>query len=66
MGESGMFRNSSFGTPAIYEKLLKTALNEPERLQEITYLMNMITDESIIPEEFREIYEMFRKTLRLK
>lgn len=66
MGESGMFRNSSFGTPAIYEKLLKTALNEPERLQEITYLMNMITDESIIPEEFREIYEMFRKILRLK
>lgn len=64
MGESGMFRNSSFGTPAIYEKLLKTALNEPERLQEITYLMNMITDESIVPEEFREMYEMFRKTLR--
>lgn len=66
MGESGIFRNSNLGTQALYEKLLKTSLNEPDKLKEITYILNMITDETIIPEGFRELYEMFKKTLRIR
>lgn len=52
--------------PALYEKMLKTALEEPERLKEIDYLLKMITDTEIIPDEFRELYETFKTTLRLK
>lgn len=52
--------------PALYEKMLKTALEEPERLKEIDYLLKMITDKEIIPDEFRELYETFKLTLRLK
>jgi hypothetical protein len=46
--------------------MLKTALEEPERLSEIGYLLQMITQKDIIPDEFRELYETFKKTLRLK
>nr|WP_291234800.1 phospholipase D family protein [Frisingicoccus sp.] len=52
--------------PALYEKMLKTALEEPERLKEIDYLLKMITNTDIIPDEFRELYETFKTTLRLK
>lgn len=52
--------------PALYEKMLKTALEEPARLKEIDYLLKMITDAEIIPDEFRELYEIFKTTLRLK
>ena len=52
--------------PALYEKMLKTALEEPARLKEIDYLLKMITDAEIIPDEFRELYETFKTTLRLK
>lgn len=52
--------------PALYEKMLKTALEEPERLKEIDYLLRMITDTEIIPDEFRELYGIFKTTLKLK
>ena len=54
------------GFEFLYEKMLKTALEEPERLSEIGYLLQMITQKDIIPDEFRELYETFKKTLRLK
>ena len=52
--------------PALYEKMLKTALEEPEKIGEIGYLLQMITKEDIVPDEFRELYATFKKTLRLK
>ena len=52
--------------PALYEKMLKTALDDPSRLKEIGYLLTMITDDGIIPEEFRELYETFKRTLKIK
>ena len=72
MLEDNNLRKSGFsGTeiqrmPALYEKMLKTALEEPARLKEIDYLLKMITDAEIIPDEFRELYETFKTTLRLK
>ena len=52
--------------PALYEKMLKTALEEPERIGEIGYLLQMITKEDIVPDEFRELYATFKRTLKLK
>ena len=42
--------------PAIYEKMLKTAATDPKKLDDIQRLMDMISDEKIIPNEFRELY----------
>ena len=66
MGQSGFLGTTSERLPALYEKMLKTALEEPERLTEIDYLLKMIQDKEIIPDEFRKLYETFRTTLRLK
>ena len=66
LGSSGLWSSESGRMPALYEKMLKTALEEPERLKEIEYLLRMIEDKEIIPDEFRELYETFRTTLRLK
>ena len=54
------------GLPAIYEKMLKTAYTDPERLKEIRLVMDRISDTDIIPDEFVKMYETFAKTLRLK
>lgn len=52
--------------PAIYEKMLKTAYTEPERLKEIQHVMGRISDSDIIPDEFVKLYETFAKTLKLR
>ena len=65
LGSSGLWSGESGRMPALYEKMLKTALEDPERLKEIEYLLRMIEDKEIIPDEFREIYETFRSTLHL-
>ncbi|NLM21235.1 MAG: hypothetical protein GX207_05750 [Peptococcaceae bacterium] len=65
INESGFFRKSEDIGLAIYEKMLKTSLDEPERLNDISYIMDLISDREIIPDEFCGMYEMFRKTLRL-
>lgn len=54
------------GLPAIYEKMLKTAYTDPERLKEIRLVMDRISDTDIIPDEFVKMYETFAKTLKLK
>lgn len=66
MGESGFFCNSSDAMPALYEKMLKTSVDEPERIKDIGYLLKMVTDNEIIPDEFRELYETFCTTLKIR
>lgn len=60
------WRKTSEELPALYEKMLKTALEEPERMTEIGQLLRMITENDIVPNEFRELYAAFKKILRLK
>lgn len=66
MGESGFFANSSDAMPALYEKMLKTSVEEPERIKDIGYVLKMVTDKDIIPDEFRELYETFCNTLKIR
>lgn len=66
MGESGFFANSSDAMPALYEKMLKTSVEEPERIKDIGYVLKMVTDKAIIPDEFRELYETFCNTLKIR
>ena len=60
------WQSTSAEVPALYEKMLKIALEEPERMTEIGKLMRMITENSIVPDEFRELYAVFKKTLNLR
>ena len=66
MEESGFFCNSSDAMPALYEKMLKTSVEEPERIKDIGYILKMVTDNEIIPDEFRELYETFCNTLKIR
>ena len=66
LASNGSWSNGHESLPALYEKMLKTALEEPEKIGEIGYLLQMITKEDIVPGEFRELYATFKKTLRLK
>ncbi|WP_432366474.1 hypothetical protein [Blautia luti] len=43
MGESGFFANSSDAMPALYEKMLKTSVEGPERIKDIGYVLKMVS-----------------------
>ncbi|SHJ23070.1 phospholipase D family protein [Pseudobutyrivibrio xylanivorans] len=64
-GEFGEWEQNS-AMPAVYEKMLKTSVSDPERLGEIQYITKAIEEEEIIPPEFREMYEVFCNTLGIK
>ena len=64
--ESGMFRKKSGIMPAIYEKMLRVAVTEPEKIKDIGYVLKMVNDSEIIPDEFRRLYETFCSTLKLR
>jgi len=66
MKTSGIDRSDANLMPAIYEKMLRTALTDKEKISEINYVLNMIENKNIIPDEFRETYETFKRTLKLK
>ena len=51
--------------PAVYEKMLKASLSDPDRIGEIKYVTQIIEDREIIPDEFREMYQVFCETLGL-
>lgn len=52
--------------PAVYEKMLKVSVSDPDRLGEIQYITDAIDEEDIIPPEFREMYAVFCNTLGIK
>ncbi len=50
--------------PALYEKMLQTAAMSPEKFKGIEYLMKTISDDGIIPENFKKLYETFKKAVK--
>jgi hypothetical protein len=66
--ETHAIRNSGFlngqiiqGLPSLYERMLMTAATDPQRFAEIDYIMKMVTNDDIIPEDFLQLYRTFRK-----
>ena len=51
---------------AVYEKMLRTAVTDPARLEEIQLITRAVEEEEIIPQEFRDMYSVFCDTLRIK
>ena len=63
---NGIDWKSTNAMPALYEKMLKTSLNDPDRLGDIKYITQLVEEEDIIPIEFREMYQVFCDTLKIK
>ena len=49
--------------PALYEKMLQTAANDPQKFNEIEYLMKAVAKDGVVPEYFEKTYQMFRKAV---
>ena len=56
---------TTYRLPALYEKMLQTAATDPEKFKGIDYLIRAISDDGIIPDEFRKLYETFKKAVNL-
>ncbi|MEQ3183819.1 phospholipase D family protein [Ruthenibacterium lactatiformans] len=53
-----------YHVPALYEKMLQTAAVNPEKFKGIEYLMKTISEDGIIPEDFKRLYETFKKAVK--
>lgn len=51
--------------PALYEKMLQTAATAPERFEKIDYLIKAISADDVIPEQFEELYNTFKKAVKM-
>ncbi len=60
MTNSSLWGSDSASLSALYEKMLTTALNDPERFDEIDSLLQIIKDKETIPDDFLKLYEVFR------
>lgn len=60
----GTERRRQGGVPALYEKMLRTAAAAPEKLKEVERLMETVTEEAVIPEEFRKMYNTFKRAVK--
>ena len=58
-------RKQSLQIPALYEKMLQTAATNPDKFRGIEYLMKAISEDGIIPEDFKKLYETFRKVVKI-
>jgi len=45
--------------------MLQTAAKAPERFKEIDYLVKAISSDGVIPEDFEELYNTFKKAVKL-
>ena len=60
----GSMARQSYHIPALYEKMLQTAAVNPERFKGIEYLMRTISEDGIILEDFKKLYETFKKAVK--
>ena len=51
--------------PALYEKMLQTAAAAPDRFREIEYLIRSVSADGVIPEGFEQLYNTFKKAVKL-
>lgn len=64
VSRSGITTKVGMQMPVIYEKMLQTAACAPERLKNIDNLINAISEDGIIPEGFKELYNTFKRVVK--
>ena len=62
---TGNTHNKPIQLPALYEKMLQTAATAPDRFKEIEYLIKSISADGVIPEGFEQLYNTFKKAVKL-
>lgn len=65
MDKSGIFNQAPDLLPALYEKMLKTSLESPDKMSELDYIVRMIKKNDVIPTEFLETYDAFKQVLKI-
>ena len=65
MGRASHHANHGVKLPALYEKMLKTAVSDPSKLREVGELIRTVGEDGVIPEEFTQMYEVFREAVGL-
>ena len=63
--DSSKARWQSYHIPALYEKMLYTAATNPQKFRGIEYLMKTISEDGIIPEEFKNLYTKFVRVVKI-
>lgn len=63
--DSSNARWQSYHIPALYEKMLYTAATNPQKFRGIEYLMKTISEDGIIPEEFKNLYAKFVRVVKI-
>lgn len=56
--------NGKVPVAALYEKLLKTAATDPKKFDDVEYVMKAIRNEDIVPNEFAELFDTFKKAVK--
>ncbi len=64
-GGADNINRATYEMPALYERMLQTAANDPQKFKGVEQLMNAISEDGIIPEDFKELYDTFRKAVKL-
>ncbi len=57
--------HTEYRLPALYEKMLQTAATNPEKFKGIDYLIKAVSDDGVVPEDFKKLYETFKKAVNL-
>lgn len=60
----GTMGRQAYHVPALYEKMLQTAAVNPEKFKGIEYLIKTISGDGVIPDDFKKLYETFKKAVR--
>ena len=51
---------------ALYERMIRVACDNPEKLKEIGRIIKLIDDGDVVPEEFKSLYKSFMSALKFK
>lgn len=64
VSENSSLNGQDYMTP-IYERMLKAAYANPERIKDVEYVIRMIDDEKIVTPEFKDMYNTFKAVLEV-
>lgn len=61
---AGSMKSTLDSTPILYEKMLQTAVEAPERFIEIEKLVHAVSEDGVVPDGFDKLYSTFRKVVK--
>jgi len=61
--ENRIPNNFTVPLPELYEKMLKSAMYTPEKFVELEFLIKTLSNDNVIPDGFKELYETFKQVI---